>query len=255
MTITAVLIDSREPTWVQKLSFGGVPTSVIQLDYGDIQAVTDDGHLLSIERKAADDLIGTLREERLFPQIARLAEPRIDQHINNQSLTYWPYLIITGEFRTGSGGKVITERGETGWSWTAIQGALLNIQEMGVFVIQCANDQDFENCVIGLGKRKREGIQKILPPRPAMLLGPGTAFLASLPGIGPDRAMGLMNWAGNLPAHAIAGLTDLEIPAPVGEGTRRRIRQMLGLRDTQMLDIWINNKDQEILKVLEKTGD
>jgi len=64
-----------------------------------------------------------------------------------------------------------------------------------------------------------------------------------------------MNWAGNLPAHAIAGLTDLEIPAPVGEGTRRRIRQMLGLRDTQMLDIWINNKDQEILKVLEKTGD
>jgi ERCC4-type nuclease len=252
--IEAVLVDSREPAWVQGLTFGGVLVSVMQLDSGDVQAVTKDGCLLSIERKTADDLINTLRDERLFPQMARLAEPRMDQQLAGQALTYWPYLVITGHLQPGPNGKVVTERGETGWAYSAIQGALLSIQEMGVFVVQCEGDQNFEQCVLSLGKRSRKDIQKILPPRPGMMMGPGLALLASLPGIGPEKAIELMHWADNLPGHAIAGLTDLEIPAPVGESLRKRIRQVLGLKDNQNLDIWMNQKDQEILKVLEKTG-
>jgi hypothetical protein len=57
--ITAALVDSREPQWMQSLTFGGVPTVVTLLDSGDVWAVTDDGHTLMIERKTPSDLLNT----------------------------------------------------------------------------------------------------------------------------------------------------------------------------------------------------
>lgn len=250
--ITAILIDSREPTWIQNLKFGGIPTSILELPSGDVQAVTDDGHVLSIERKTPDDLLNTLREERLFPQMARLAEMRLDQALSNQSITYWPYLVITGSLAADKNGHLITERGETGWSHAAVWGALLNVQEMGVFVVLCNGDADFERCVLGLGKRERTAVQNIQPARPGNLLGIGHALLASLPGIGTETASKILAWAGGIPAHALAGLVDLEIEAPVGESLRKRARQALGLRDKQILDLNINQRGDETLAVLEK---
>jgi ERCC4-type nuclease len=254
MTINAVMIDSREPEWVQKLNFGGeTPTAVIQLDYGDVHAVTDDGHTLLIERKTTDDLLGSLADERLFPQCQRLAQPRIDQILAGQPATYWPYLVICGIWQCNSNGQVITERGETGWNWISIQGALLSIQEMGVMVVHASSNQMFEKTVINLGKRKRENLQQFLPPRPAVMLGYGAALLASLPGIGPERLNEIMQWSGNIPAHALAGLTDLSIPAPVGEAVRRKIRSVLGLKDNQNLEIVFNKQNQEILAIYERS--
>lgn len=250
--IEAAMIDSREPVWIQKLTFGGVPTSVIELASGDVQAVTSDGHVLCIERKTPDDLLNTLREERLFPQAAKLAEPRLDQLLGNQPTTYWPYLIVTGPLHADANGRVHTERGETGWSLASVWGALLNVQEMGVFVTLCNGDADFERCVLALGKRERGPIQQVLPPRPAALLGPGHAMLTALPGIGVETASKLLTWAGGVPAHVLAGLVDLDIQAPVGETLRRRVRQVLGLRDREIFDLWTNPRGDEVLKVLEK---
>ena len=51
MGITAVVIDSREPEWVQNLKFGGVPTTVATLDFGDLHVLCDDDTTLIIERK------------------------------------------------------------------------------------------------------------------------------------------------------------------------------------------------------------
>lgn len=249
--IEAVLIDSREPDWIKNLTFGGVPTSITELPEGDVQAVTDDGHTLLVERKTPDDLLGSLRDERLFPQCTRLAQDRLDQLIQGYRPTSWPYLVIAGHLLPGPKGKAHTERGETGWNYASVMGALLSIQEMGVFVVFCG-EMDFENTVISLGKRDRGSVQKILPARPAIMLGPGAAFLASLPGIGPERVIELMRWSANIPAHALAGIVDLDIDAPLPMGTRKRIRSTLGLKDKQVLELWTNNQDMETLKVLER---
>ena len=249
--ISAVIIDSREPAWVQSLNFGGVPKAVAELEAGDVQVVTDDGHTLIVERKTADDLLNSLKDERLFPQMTRITEQRIDQQMMGMPLTSWPYLVITGELRNGPNGKVVTDRGTTGWAYSAIQGALLSIQEMGVFVTFCA-EPDFESMIVRLADRRRdEAYQKILPPRPGIMLGPATSLLAALPGIGPDRAVQLMEWAGNA-GFALAGLTDPEVDCPVGKAIQRRVRQVLGLDAGQYMSIWANDTGETVLKILEK---
>jgi len=251
--ISAVMIDSREPAWVQGLSFGGAPKAIAELEAGDVQVVTDDGHTLIIERKTADDLLNSLKDERLFPQMTRITEQRIDQQMIGLPMTVWPYLVITGELRNGPNGKAVTDRGTTGWPYSAIQRALLSIQEMGVFVAQCA-EMDFEQTIIRLADRRRdEAYQKILPPRPGLMLGPSTALLAALPGIGPDRAVQLMQWAGSA-GFALAGLTDPEVDCPVGKAIQRRVRQVLGLEANQYMSIWANDTGETVLKILEKEG-
>lgn len=250
--ITACLIDSREPAWVQHLTFGDVPTTVIELEAGDVHALCDDGCLLTIERKTTEDLLNSLRDDRLLPQMARLVDNRLNEQAGQGFFTTRPYLVITGMFYRGPGGKVYTgDRGLTGWNWDALQGALLTIQEMGVMVVNAGGDEDFEASIIRLANRKRDPI-KLIPPRPPTIVGPGAAFLASLPGVGVEHSLHLLEWAANLPGHAIAGITDLDIDCPLPKATRKRVRSMLGLRDKEQLDLWINSIGDEVLDVLEK---
>lgn len=251
----AVVIDDREPTWIQNLKFGGIPASIMRLDAGDVQVVTSDGAILSIERKTPDDLLNSLKDDRLLPQCARLVQDRIDDQISGK-MTHWPYLVITGPLTATASGKVITpERGETAMSYAAVQGALLSIQEMGVMVAWCANDYEFEATVLRLSERKRDEMF-LLPPRIPTIVGPGAAFLASLPGIGIERCLQLMNWGNNVPAHILSALTDLELEVPgIGLATKKKIRSVLGLKDGEVLaSPMFDEKDREIITVLSSGG-
>ena len=98
MAATGILIDQREPAWVQGLSFGGIPVAVTLLEYGDVHVATDDGALLAIERKTPNDLLNSLRDDRLWVQLAGL-----------RRLTPWAYLVITGQLHRSSDGHVVTE--------------------------------------------------------------------------------------------------------------------------------------------------
>lgn len=237
MTITAIMIDNREPEFFQTLKFGGVPTMVTQLKVGDIQAVTDDGCTLVFERKTPSDFLNSLRDDRLFPQLARMTEIRNACHRIDEPLTYWPYLIITGQFLPGANGKVAVDGRETGWSFASVMGTLLSIQEMGVFITFCNGDMDYEDCILRIGRRDRKPAMRILPARPTTILGPKAAFLASLPGIGIEKVQELLDWSGNIPAHALIGLTDMDIKSPVGLALRRRLRDVLGLKEGENLEI------------------
>lgn len=218
--ITALLIDSREPSWVQSLKFNGLPVMVTILDTGDVQAVTDDGHTLVIERKTPDDFLNTLKEERLFPQVAKMIE-----------VSRWSYLVITGLFQCNHEGKVITDRGVTGWNFAAVMGTLLSIQEMGVFVVFANGDSDYEAAVLRLGKRNRDAAMTVVPARVPNVLGPKAMFLLSLPGIGIERVQEILDWSGNNVFHALMGMTDLDIDSPIGMAVRKRIRDLMGLED------------------------
>lgn len=227
-TLDAIMIDSREPEWVQQLTFGGVPTCVTFLDHGDVLTTTSDGELIAIERKTCDDFLNSLADDRLFGQLAGMRQ-----------VTPWSYLVITGTFKRGADGKLISDRGTTGWSWAAAQGAMLSAQELGVFVTFAASDADFEGTVLRIGKRSRSPEMVIAPPRVARLLSPGEATIAALPGIGIEKVNRLLEYAG-YPGAALAFLTDLSVPGNVpgiGNVTKQNVRRALGLPDWAELAI------------------
>jgi len=252
MAITAVMIDQREPEWVCNLKFGGAPTMVTLLEHGDLMITTDDGCVIGVERKTPDDFLNTLRDERLLPQLAGLASERERYQVKvNPTNNYWPYLVITGPFLVDGQGKIITDRGTTNWSFAAVQGAILSIQEMGIFVTHAANDADYEATVLRIGRRDRKPEMLLLPPRPPNVLGGQAAFLAGLPGVGLERVLSIMQWSANNPAHALVGLTDLAIEAPVGPALRKNIRRFLGLKDGETIELVTDDHTNEQIQVFQ----
>jgi ERCC4-type nuclease len=222
--INAVIIDQREPTWIQSLTFGGVPTSVTILEQGDLLVAADDA-MLCIERKTPDDLLSSIQDDRLFRQAANLT-----------TQTPWAYLVITGSLMCSSTGHVITQRGETGWAWGAVQGALLTVQELGVGVIQTGSEQDYERIVLSLSNRDRSQLP-LGTVRSTRFLSPGEAALAALPGIGIERLDELIKATGTV-GDALAWLTrigDKDRVNGIGEGICHGVRKALGLQDHEYL--------------------
>lgn len=217
--IQSIMVDNREPDWLKDLSFGGVPVARTLLDAGDVWAATEDA-LIIIERKTPGDLLNTLRAGRLFAQCAKMRE-----------LSQWCYLVITGELQRGANGQVWAERRQTGWNWDSVQGALLTCQELGVGVVHCGGDTDFEQTVIRIANRDR-GTKRIEPPRLSHVLGNGEAMLAALPGVGLERVDALLQHCGT-PAWALVALTDgtaIKVPG-IGGGVKAQVRRALGLED------------------------
>ncbi len=228
MSITAAIVDQREPEWVRALSFGGAMVAPGLLDAGDLLATCDDGALLAIERKTPDDLLNSIREDRLWAQLAGI-----------KALSKWAYLIITGELLRGPDGKVVSDRGPTGWQWAAVQGALLQAQEMGVFVVHAGGDTDYEAAVMRLAARSHRPEVLVPPAREPRILSEAERILTALPGIGPERVGPLLDYA-STPAWAFNYLTDLStngLVTGVGPGIKRAIRKAFGLDDDQLLAV------------------
>lgn len=235
MAITAVLIDQREPPWVQALTFGGAVKAVTMLDHGDVLATCDDGTLLAIERKQPDDLLNSIREDRVWSQLTGI-----------RGLTPWAYLMITGELRRGDDGKVWADGRATGWQWAAIQGALLQAQEMGVFVVYAASSDDYEAAVMRLAARSHRVEMLVPPAREPRILSEAERVLCSLPGIGPEKVQPILEYTGS-PAWALMFLSMLEseerVPG-IGLGTKRAVRKALGLEDEQELAVILSEARQ-----------
>ena len=225
MTILSAMIDSREPDWIQELTFGGVPVAVMALDAGDVWAATEDA-LLVIERKTPTDLLNTLRAGRLFAQCSKMREH-----------SEWCYLVISGELQRGANGQVWADQRQTGWNWDSVQGALLTCQELGVGVVHCGGDTEFENTVVRLANRDR-GVKRVPPPRVSHILGDGEAILAALPGVGIEKVDALLQHCGT-PAWSLVALTDetaIKVPG-IGNGTKAQVRRALGLEDWSELAV------------------
>jgi ERCC4-type nuclease len=228
MALSAIMVDSREPKWVQDLQFGGIPTTVEYLEQGDIMAAADDGELILVERKTPDDFLNSLRQDRVMLQLA-----------NMLTVTRWSYLMITGEFKLGVNGEVVTNR-VTGWNWDSVQGAILSIQEMGIYVVQCQGDDDYEDAIIRLGNRDRSEVMPIPPAKQPHVYSQAEAVLTALPGIGFKRLQSVLEASGGSAAWALSLLTNIDelqdFPG-VSYGDRQRIRNILGLKRNEILAI------------------
>ena len=236
MTLSAVILDTREAPWVKALTFNGLPVTVSFLEVGDALCACDDGNLLCIERKSPDDFLGSLKDDRLFLQLANMkAEYRFS------------YLMITDSFGRGANNQVVTERGQTGWSWNALQGTLITIQEIGVLVTYSAGDTDYENAIIRLANRNRSSVLELGPAKLPRILSINETIICSLPGIGLERLHSVMDYCGTA-AWAICALTDDGTKIPnVPMSVKKRVRQALGLKPEEQLGVLVNDLDQEVL--------
>lgn len=220
--IQSVMIDQREPEWVQRLKFGSAPVAVTLLDCGDLWVATSDGALLIVERKTPDDLLNSISDGRLFTQAASMI-----------AQSPWVYIVVTGTLIPNGNGKLTLNHRDSGWDYGAVQGALLTVQEMGVRVVYVQGDADFAGAVERLAKRDRAEVI-IRPARQAQILSPGAQVLSALPGIGLERALEIMRHFPNA-AFALSYLTDPQwegesVPGIAG-GTKASVRRALGLTE------------------------
>ena len=227
MALVSAIVDSREPLYIRQLTFSDVERTVAELPTGDLWGVCDDGELIVVERKTPGDFLNTLRQDRLFPQLAQLREQSV-----------WSYLVITGTLLPGANDTCWADQIETGWQWSAIQGALLTAQEIGVHVIHCNGDQSYEAAVLCLANRSRS-VVRVTPARDTTWLTEAEAIVAALPGIGYDRAQSLIKECGTA-GWALSFLADHDsqqhVPG-IGPAIKRRIRRALGLTEEQLLAV------------------
>ena len=187
--------------------------------HGDFHVICDDDNMLIIERKAAMDFVNSIKDGRLFNQVARAKQ-----------ITPYVYVVIVGSILPAKGGKTYINGNLTGWDYAAIQGVMVSIQELGAMIIHCADDNDFVAAVVRLANRSRDVIP-VMPVREAAIFGGAENVLASLPGIGAKRAADLLQHFPNV-GSALWFLTDIDdkqtkIPG-IAENTKRNIVRLLG---------------------------
>lgn len=232
MNIQSILIDQREPDHIKNMAFGGVPTIVGLVEYGDLHVACDDA-LLVIERKTPNDFLNTLREDRLMAQLTGCA-----------NLSRWAYLIIDGQLMRGRDGKTIADGRDTGWAWASVQGALLTAQEIGINVINSGGE--YESTVLWLANHKRAPIVKTYRRRTAIFATPQEQVLAALPGIGEQRATTILSNHGDDLAWALCSLLDPDWTQPeVGDKTKSTLRKLFNLSDGEILWPYYNEQPKE----------
>lgn len=230
----SIIIDQREPDFIKSLKFNNAQTVVSLLDAGDLMIATEDNQILLIERKTPEDLLGSIKDGRIFEQCHKMKQQ-----------TQWAYLVVTGQFTIGQNGKVFTGQRETGWNYDAVEGALLSIQELGVFVVHCKNDLDFGPTVERLAKRSRETLN-IGAARSSSILSAGEQMLTTLPGLGYEKVKKLLAEYKNNPAEALCWLTWLGFEVTglgIGDGIKSNVRKALGLQPNQTLYIHYDGEE------------
>jgi Fanconi anemia group M protein len=214
----AAIIDSREPDHIKRLNFG-CPSMVQTLETGDLHIATDDDKLLVVERKAAMDFVNSIKDGRLFNQVARAKQ-----------ITPYVYVAIVGSILPAKHGKTYINGNLTGWDYSAIQGVMLSIQELGASIVFCADENDFLPCMVRLANRSRDVIP-VMPVREATIFGGAETILASLPGIGAKKATDLLKVFPNV-GTALWFLTDLDSSeqkiAGIADGTKQNIIKVIG---------------------------
>ena len=218
-----ILVDSREPPHIASQIAShpllGKP-DITLLAAGDIWL--DD---IIIERKEPADLLASIADGRLFNQCAEM---------RNESA--WCYILIMGQLTWDFAGKITG----TGWNFRSVQGALLRCQELGISVVHAQNDNDLCTALIWLANRKRTQ-HVFLPQRTGLPMPDDQRILASLPGIGPERAGELLNER-NL-RDALLCLVDPECKTKgIGVKTKTNIRELLNLSEGEILGIIKNGR-------------
>jgi ERCC4-type nuclease len=199
MNGTIITIDSNEhshhPEHFTQLMKRGALCQVKPLPY-DFEVMCSDGDVLAIERKTPRDFLESLKDRRLFNQVADMVNK-----------TPWCYLAIEGMLMCQADYVSIIDGKHdwqyTQWTWASIQGSLLSIQELGCAVVY---DPDFYGAIERLVSRSRADV-KIAQRREPYIFSPAETIMMSLPGIGSKKAQEFLKLFNNNVALALTALT------------------------------------------------
>ena len=130
-------------------------------------------------------------------------------------------------------------------------------------VVHAAGDCDFESTVERLCARTRSPELVLRPVRTPTVLSAGEQVLASLPGIGLDKAQALLSGVGTA-AWGLVDLTDMRTKTVrglhgevrgIGDVTKTKARDALGIPagarlvmvdgDNKIIDVWDNPEAQD----------
>ena len=229
MNALAVTIDSREPpNVIASLSnVGEVATTVAPLPFGDAFIITSDGAALLVERKAPNDLLSSIMDGRLFSQVAGM-----------RGITPWCYVAVTGPILPDQDAHCWVDGRQTNFSWHSLQGALQTAQELGAIVIWTNGPSDYLPCLNRLITRSR-GDVRIGALRAGVVVPIGESILASLPGVGPEHAHAVIEYAGTaaLGFSFLSGGYQMGAIPGIGLGTRQKVRNALGLNSSECLHV------------------
>lgn len=217
-----IKLDTREPPSIYTQIAGhpllGKP-EVVTLPCGDI--IMDD---VIVERKEPTDLLNSIKDGRLLNQCAEM-----------RSEFEWCYLLIAGQLTWGYDGKILG----TGWNFRSVQGALLQVQELGVGVVYAQDSSDIATSLAWLSTRHKTSHIFLPQRREALTTLPDAKVLTSLPGIGPERALELLTDR-NL-QQALLCLLDPNCEVKgIAAKTKKAIRQLFYLSDNQTLEVKTN---------------
>lgn len=185
----------------------------------------EDGQILAILYLHAHEVLRLIPSDGLFERVAALKQ-RSD----------WAYLVIGGEL-VQAGGDTRCEGQLRKWPWASVEGALLSVQEFGVGVVQIAHEADLGATAQRLARRDRS--KKRVKQRDVSYYEPAEQMLLALPGLGPERVMAALDYAGSA-GWALSALTDAttEIPG-IGAATKAKIREALGLKPDEQIAVYI----------------
>lgn len=235
--LTAALLDNKEPSWVQHLKFHDVAPTVTALHVGDAWLTTDERYTVIVERKTASDLVNCVIDGGLLNQGVRMCA---------ESMFQWRYLIYTQpEIR---GGTVALQGRPTQMQWRRISGVLVDLQEMGITCVPIGADSEYGATLEWIATRNHGDVWVAAHRRKGIMETPQEHFLSALPGISETRATALLKYCGTA-AWALNWLTECDLPADkvpgVGDGTRRNIRSLLGLKDDHYLAVYVDGDTEK----------
>ena len=163
-------------------------------DDTDFLVTCDNGDLLAIERKSPNDFLASIVDGRIKSQVEKM-----------KVLTKWVHIVITGDLKTeiNKRNEKITDSRHK-WTIGKVEGAKMSPQQMGCVVIHCDGEDDFIPCIVRIANRSRDNII-VKPVRQITVFGGQEATLASMPGIGSEKAMRYFQMFGTL-SNAVMSL-------------------------------------------------
>jgi ERCC4-type nuclease len=178
-----------------------------RLDAGDFQFFPH-GLKVLIERKTVSDLLNSLKSARLVTQAHKLIE-QSDAAI----------LLIEGLYSRSKRGYVEYEQGstlvESGWSWDAFTGMMLDLKWMGLYVHECYHGEAAREIarIVGslcaeqhawIRSRERPSVITVDPQYKNAVWA-----LCSFGGVGPEWADAILKDQGNFAQIVCAGADQL----------------------------------------------
>lgn len=183
----------------------------------------EDGSLLAILMLDANEVLNRIPRDQLFAQCAELKQQ-----------SPWAYLVIVGDLYKTPDGLVMAGDQIRQWKWSAVRGALLSLQEMGISILYIDKESDLCPMLVWLGKRERT-TKRALAQRSIEPMSPAENLLMALPGIGERHAVLVLHECGS-PIWALMALTDMNSKIPgIGSKTIGAIREALGLREDEQI--------------------